>query len=238
MSKHYHISRLNAPETWPVERKSTKWIAKPIPGPHTLYYSMPLSIFLMDILNLASIKRNIKKILDQKFVKVNGKVRKETNFQVGLFDVLSIAQINKYYRVAITTNGHLCLIEISASEAKLVPAKVIGKTTLKNGKIQVNCNNGWNFQSDKNEYGLGDVILFDTEKNKPAKHLKLAEGNTVYIIGGKHVGNLATLESFKQIGELKKKKIALLKHDSEKWESPVEQLFVVGEKESEIKLIK
>jgi len=238
MAKLYHISRLNAPKTWPVARKGIKWIARPLPGPHTFYYAMPLSIYLRDILGLASITKHIKKILNEGSVKINGKVRKELNFPVGLFDVLSIAQINKHYRVVLTQNGLLNLIEIPASDTKLVPAKIISKVTVKNGKLQINCNNGWNFRADKDNYAVGDVILFDAEKNKPAKHIKLTEGNTVYIIGGKHVGSIAKLEKFKETGELKKKRVAILKHDSDLWESPVEQLVVVGEKEAEIKLTK
>ncbi|MEM4247669.1 MAG: 30S ribosomal protein S4e, partial [Candidatus Nanoarchaeia archaeon] len=212
MAKLYHISRLNAPKSWPIARKGIKWVAKPIPGPHSIYYAMPLNIYLRDILGLASITKHIKKILNDGSVKVNGKVRKELNFPVGLFDVLSIAHLNKHYRVIISENGLLKLIEISASDAKLVPAKIISKTTTRNGKLQINCNNGWNFLADKDDYKAGDVLLFDAEKNKPAKHIKLAEGNTAYIIGGKHVGSVAKLEKFKETGELKKKKIAVLKH--------------------------
>jgi len=238
MSKLYHLSRLNAPKTWPIKRKEIKWVAKPLPGTHTLYHSMPLSIYLRDILGLASINQDIKRLLNKGFVKVNGKIRKELNFSVGLFDVLSLTHTNKHYRVAMTTNGLLNLVEVPASESKLVPVKVNSKTTVSGGKLQVNLNNGWNFLAEKDSYKVDDVVLFDVEKNKPAKHLKLAEGNVVYVIGGKHVGLFAKLEGLKETGDLKKKKIAILKSESETWETPVNQLLVVGEKESEIKLTK
>jgi small subunit ribosomal protein S4e len=73
MSKQKHLSRLAAPKTWPIERKRSKWVAKPVPGTHSIMFSMPLQVCLTDILKLAKNKNEVKRILQQGFVLVDGK---------------------------------------------------------------------------------------------------------------------------------------------------------------------
>lgn len=236
MSKHYHLSRLAAPKTWPVKRKGIKWIAKPISGPHSTEYSMTIGTWLQEVLEIAKVKRDIKRILGQDEVLVNGKAVHELNFPVGIFDVLSIPKLKKHYRVLINNIGKLVLAEILEKDAKLVPAKVISKTTISGGKLQINCSNGWNLLAEKDSYSMGDVLFFDVEKRTPAKHIKLAKGNVVFLIGGKHVGSVARLEGIKEVGQLKKTKIVLLAADKEKWESSLNEVFIIGEKEPEIKV--
>ena len=59
-----HLSRLTAPKSWPIKRKSTKWITRPHPGPHTLKNCMSLNIVLKNILKYAKTTKEVKKILD------------------------------------------------------------------------------------------------------------------------------------------------------------------------------
>ena len=236
MSKLYHLSRMAAPGTWPVKRKGIKWIAKPLPGPHSTYYSMTLGTWLQEILGLAKTKRDIKRILIQGDVLVNSRAIKELNFPVGLFDVLSLSKLKKNYRVLLNSIGKLILTEVSDADAKLVPAKIISKTTSKAGKLQINCNNGWNFISGKDEYKIGDVLFFDSTQRKLVKHVKLAKGAIAFVIGGSHVGSVAKLDTIKESGKLRKQKIAVLSVDKETWETNLEQVFVIGEKSPEIKV--
>lgn len=229
MSKINQISRMAAPDSWPIERKGMKWVAKPYPGTHGLQYSMSLNTWLLEILELANIRRNIKRIILAKDVLVNGKVIMEEKFPVGIFDVLSVPKLKKNYRVTINKIGKLILIEIPEHDAKLVPAKVISKTTISGGKVQFSCSNGWNILHDKSDYKIGDVLLFDAATRKVAKHLSLKQGNLVFTIGGKHVGKVAKLNEIKEIGELKKIRIAVLSEDKESWETSLDKLFVIGE---------
>ena len=55
-------------------------------------------------------------------------------------------------------------------------------------------------------------------------------------MGGKHPGVFAKIKDTKEIGELKKRKIAIMKNEGETWETDANQLFVIGDKEAEIKL--
>ena len=73
MSKVNQISRLAAPESWPIVRKGSKWVAKPYPGAHSLHFSMALNTWLLEVMQLANIRKNVKRIITAKEVFVNGK---------------------------------------------------------------------------------------------------------------------------------------------------------------------
>ena len=45
-----HLKRIAAPRTWDIDRKTTKFIARPKPGQHTLQLGMPLAVLLKEIL--------------------------------------------------------------------------------------------------------------------------------------------------------------------------------------------
>lgn len=237
MSKINQISRMAAPVSWPIDRKGSKWVAKPYPGAHSLQYSMALKTWLLEILELAKIRRNIRRMISAKDIFVNGKPAREEKAPFGIFDVLSIPKLKKNYRVTINRIGKLMLVEIPEQDAKLIPAKIISKKTINGGKLQFNCSNGWNLLAEKPDYKTGDVLFFDAATRKVVKHITLKTGNTVFITGGKHVGKIAKISELKETGELKKKKMAVLSDDSESWETSVDKVFVIGEgAKQEIKL--
>ena len=219
MGKKQHLSRLAAPATWPIERKKSKWIAKPLAGTHNLKYSMPLVVLLRDVLKLAEISATINKIINRRELLVNGHIVREKNFAIGLFDVLSIPKLNKSYRILLSKNGKFAISEITEKEANILPLKIRNKSVIKKGKVQLNFSNGWNIIAAKDNYKSGDVILFDFKNNKIVKHLKLSKDNLVYITGGKYIGNVAKLGEIKVFGKLKKNKIAILSSDKEHWET-------------------
>jgi small subunit ribosomal protein S4e len=236
MSGKRHIIRLAAPASWPIARKEAKWVAKPLPGAHTLEKSMPLVVYLRDLLKLVQSNREAKQILNQKLVLVNGIAIKEPNFAVGLFDTLKILKYEKAYRVLLNTRGKLQLVEISERELHTRPAKVTSKTTLKKGKVQINLSNGWNFITEKDVYKVSDVLLIDAKTRKPTKHLKLAKGAVVYITGGSHVGQVAEITGFADEGVLRKKKFLLAKIADEDVKILSSEAFVMGSEQPEIKL--
>ena len=236
MARKQHLSRLAAPSTWPIKRKGIKWIVKPSPGPHSLQRSIPLIVFMRDILKITKTATETKKVLARGLVKISGKPTRKEKFPIGLFDVIEIPVMKKYWRVLLNKKGKLDVCEISESEAKLVPVKVMSKKTINKGKIQLNLSNGWNLLDNKN-YSVNDVLLLDTEKKSVAKHITLQEGALAYVIGGKHIGRTAKIKKIKETGILKKEKLAILEASPEEsWQSPVKQIFVIGTKEPEIKL--
>ena len=128
------------------------------PGAHALDSGLPLGILLRDNLGLASTMGEVKKLLNNKEVLVDGKRRRDHGFLVGLFDVLSIPESKKYYRMVLDKKGRLALKEISAQESSVKLEKVVGKTMLSSGKIQFNLHDGRNMVSTT-AANVGDSFL-------------------------------------------------------------------------------
>ena len=191
-----HLKRINAPKSWPIERKVKKFIIRPLPGPHKITESMPLGVILREILKLGKKDRDNHIILNNKEVLVNNKVIINSKFPVGILDTLSIPSLNKYYRMMYTLRGKLNLEDIPKEESNNQICKIIGKTILKKGKIQLNLYNSTNIIVEKDVYKVKDTLIL--KDNKITKHLKFEKDAFVYLIGGKHMGHKAKVIDFKK----------------------------------------
>ena len=67
-----HLKRLNAPDSWHIARKTTKFITKTAPGPHNAN-AMPIAVWLRDHMSLALNMKEVKQILGQNDVIINGR---------------------------------------------------------------------------------------------------------------------------------------------------------------------
>lgn len=182
-----HMKRLTAPKTWPIERKGTTFVTRPNPG-NAFRLSLPITIIFKDVLKYCKTSKEVKRILQDKEVLCDGKRRKDSRYPVGLMEVMSIPAIGEAHRVLLSTKGKLVLIPIDKKEIDTKLCKVINKTVLKGGAIQLNLSDGRNLTVKKNEYAVNDVVVLDTKSNKVAKHLKLGEKAHVLLVGGKHMG--------------------------------------------------
>lgn|SRR3989344_3093943 len=226
MSKK-HLKRLAAPRTWPIQRKTNKWITKPNPSGHSIDKTMPINLILKEILKLTKTTQETKKILNQKEVLINKKPIKNIKFPVSLMDILEIPKINKYYRVLFNKKGKLILHPIEKEEASIKLSKIINKTLLKHKKLQLNLDDGRNILIDKEEYKTGDTIVFDLSKNEIKLHLKLEKDVLIYLTGGKNISKVGTFEKIKEFQGSQKDKI-IFKIDKQPLESLKEYAFVIG----------
>ena len=183
-----HMKRIAVPKTWPISKKESKYVMKPRAGKN-LELCLPSCIIFRDILNLVKTKEEFKRIVNDKEVYVNNKLIKELNHPVGFFDVISVPRIKKHYRLEISANKKITALEIEEKDSYKKPYKVIGKTILKGGKIQLNLYEGANFIIGKEQkIKVNDTILVDMKQNKMIKHIPLQKGSFAWIIKGKHIG--------------------------------------------------
>lgn len=224
-----HFKRLAAPKTWPINRKGIKFITKSMPGPHRLEIGVPLNILLKNILKYASTTREVKKILNNSEVKIDGTVRKDFRFPVGIFDIIEFTNIHEYFKVVLDRKGKLGLIKINKEEAMTKPCKIIGKTVTK-GKLQLNLFDGKNIIVDKNNYKVGDSVVLTLPEHKISKHLKLDKKSTIFLVGGKHIGEMGDVE------DVVESKIIYKDQNGNLIETSKEHAFVIGDKKPLIKI--
>ena len=187
-----HMKRLTMPRSWPLPRKSSVWIQKPNPCGHPLDLCMPMGVILRDVLGVAQNRREAKKILHSKLVKVDGAIETDIGRGVGLMDVLTVGDVS--YKCVLDTNGKLRYSTIPAKEALTKIWRVMGKTTIKGAKTQVHLHDGRNLLFNENpEYKTGDSLVISLPDQEVKSYHKFEEGSIAYLTGGNHIGELATV---------------------------------------------
>jgi len=221
-----HLFALNAPINWPIKRKKYKWVVRPNPGPHPLERCLPISLLLRGVLSYAKTSREVKKILMDGEISVDKRIIRDQKFPVGLMDHIEIKSKDEHFRLFINENSKYELKKINKDEAKLKLCKIINKKTLKKGVTQLNLYDGRNILVDKDNYKTGDTIVVNLENNKIISHLKLEKDAIIYLIGGKHIGNIGKIESITRRKGLQPAKI-LLKSNQKNIETLKEYAFVI-----------
>src|SRR3989344_5551412 len=128
-----HITRHNTSKRWPIPRKGTKYLVFPSRGNND---SIPLLIIMREILGIVKTRKELKKILNENKILVNGRIIKEDKTSLALFDVISIGSLNKNYKLIFSDKGKFSLVEIKDNEASSKICKIIGKNMLKEKKIE------------------------------------------------------------------------------------------------------
>ncbi len=185
-----HLKRINAPKTWPIERKLSKWVSRPKPGSQAMHRTLSLNTIIKEILKITNTSKEVRVILNKGLVKVDGKIRKDQNFPVSVLDVISILEDN--YRLLINTKGKLYLHPTKKADAAIKPKKIIGKKVLRGNKLQVNLIDGNNILSKDNKLKVSDTIVYENSKEKD--NLKFEKGAFVYLIEGKQVGQVGVIK--------------------------------------------
>lgn len=195
-----HLKRLRAPDSWHIPKKTNKFITKTAPGPHNAN-AMPIAVWLRDHMGFALTKKEVKQILSQKDIIINGRPCRNPNMGIGIFDIISLPKIGKHYRILRDKKGRHKTIEINAESARTRLAKVRGKTIVPGGKVQLNLRYGANILAD-NRYKPGDSVvisLSDEDRFTIIDHFPFAVGNMAMVIGGKHSGKIAKITEIQKI---------------------------------------
>lgn len=231
-----HLKRLNAPDSWHIAKKTTKFITKTAPGPHNAN-AMPIAVWLRDHKDYARNMKEVKQILGQNDVLVNGRPCRDPKMGVGIFDIIALPKINKYYRILRDQNGRHISIEIDADAARSRLVKIRNKTTITGGKVQLNLRDGANILAD-NSYKAGDSVEVSLEPEtrfKILNHFPFAAGNTAMIIGGKHSGKVARIvEIIKMPGSVPNKIILEDAKSGARFDTIAPYIYMVGKQTSAI----
>jgi small subunit ribosomal protein S4e len=190
------MKRLTAPRSWPVPRKTNIWIAKPSPGPHGVEGSMPLVVVLRDMLGVADTAKEVKRILGDRQVLVDGRVVSDTGFPVGLMDVVSMPKAGLHYRMMIDRNGKFQLVKLPEGKQAWKLCRIEGKTTVPGGKTQLALHDGRSILVAKDSYKVGDVVKLEVPSQNILETYKLAKGSYAIITSGSNVGELEVIEEY------------------------------------------
>ncbi|MCS7096995.1 MAG: 30S ribosomal protein S4e [Candidatus Methanomethylicia archaeon] len=241
-----HLKRFAAPEFWPIPKKAYTFTVRPLAGPHALENSIPLLIIVRDILKYAETAAEAKKIIKRGEILVDGKVRREHKFPVGLMDVISIPKTGENYRVLPDPVKGLILHPISMEEANFKLCRIENKTMVKGGNIQLNLHDGRNIlvsianPADPKEdvYKTLDTLKINLSKREIQAHVSFDEGRQAIIVKGKNRGIYGVIKGIE--GPVQRDFKTVLIEDSygNIYRTSINYVFVIGDTEPLITLPK
>jgi small subunit ribosomal protein S4e len=197
------MKRFNAQRTLRIHRKEKIWTVKPSPGPHPIEKSIPLGLIIRDYLKLTDTMKETKRVLSNNEIIVDGKIRKEYKYPVGLMDVISVPELKKDFRVMFDQKGKLTLIPTSSKDAKWKLCRIENKTIIKGNKTQINLHDGQNKIVKKDDYKTGDVLKIEFKDRKITDKYEFKKGNVSIIVGGSHIGEVANIQDLETISSSK-----------------------------------
>lgn len=213
-----HLKRQESPKSWPIYRKGTKYIVRPISG---IQNGVPLLLVLRDLLKIAKNRKEVKRAIHMKNIMVNNKPVRDEKNSLFLFDTLSIIPLKKNYRLEILNNGKIGVSEIKESEANHKIVKVINKKMLRGKRMQLNMSDGRNFLSNI-ECNTNDSVLVNFKEKKIEKCIPLKEKAEVFVFAGKHAGKRGRANKIDEI-----KKMAEVSIDEKPVNILIKQLIAI-----------
>lgn len=188
-----HLKRLAAPRHWMLDKTSGHFAPKPAPGPHKSRECLPLIIILRNRLKYALTRKEVKYILMQRHVKVDGKVRTEPTYPSGFMDVVSIEKTGEHFRLLLDTKGRFTLHRITAEEAKYKLCRVRKVTLGPKGIPLLTTYDGRTIRYPDPLVKANDTVRVDIESGKILDFSKFETGNVCMITGGRNTGRVGTI---------------------------------------------
>lgn len=205
------------------------------PGAHNKHNSVPLGFAVRDMLGIARTAKEANAVLNSKAIKVNGIVRSDYRFNLGLFDVLETGENKQRFRAVFDSHGRLVLAEIHAKAELGKLCKVTKKQTIRGGMVQLTANDGSTFVEKKTGVKVGDTVKLTMPDRKITDVYAMKKGSLAYITSGKHAGTMARITNILQ-GTMSRPKLVALDTGGKGFMTIDRNVFVVGEKKPAIEI--
>jgi len=190
-----HLKRVAAPKSWVLNKLGGVFAPRPSSGPHKFRESLPLILFLRNKLKYALNGSETKKILNQRLVKVDGRVRTDHNFPAGFMDVITIQKTGEYFRLLYDVKGKFVVHRITAEEAKYKLCRVKKLCRGKRGIPFCVTHDGRTIRYPDPALKVNDCIQYDIVSGKITDILKFETGSLAIVTHGHNLGRVGLIAS-------------------------------------------
>ncbi|TDG44463.1 hypothetical protein AWZ03_009100 [Drosophila navojoa] len=188
-----HLKRLAAPKAWMLDKLGGVFAPRPSTGPHKLRESLPLLIFLRNRLKYALNGAEVTKIVMQRLIKVDGKVRTDPTYPAGFMDVITIEKTGEFFRLVYDVKGRFTIHRISAEEAKYKLCKVRKTQLGAKGVPFLVTHDGRTIRYPDPLIHANDTVQVDIATGKITDYIKFDSGNLCMITGGRNLGRVGSV---------------------------------------------
>ena len=227
--------RMTAPTVWQIVRKESKYIISPFAGPHNAS-ALPIGVWMRDHLHLAQNIKEVRKILHDRNVILNGHVVTDEHIGISVFDIISFPKIDKHYMILVDSKGYYIEYNISSDAAKVQLVKVANKTTVSKGKTQINLTSGANFIGDNSYKGKDSLIIGISNDDRfvVKNHFPFAVGNLAIVIGGQHTMRTGKIAEIKIQQSSLPNRVTIEDSNGYKFETIEDYIYMIGTNESSL----
>ncbi|AOA65313.1 GQ67_04571T1 [Komagataella phaffii] len=176
-----------------LDKLSGTYAPRPSPGPHKLRESLPLIVFLRNRLKYALNGREVKAILMQRHVQVDGKVRTDATFPAGFMDVITLEATNENFRLVYDVKGRFAVHRITDEEATYKLGKVKKVQLGKKGIPYLVTHDGRTIRYPDPDIKVNDSIKIDLATGKILDFVKFDVGKLVMVTGGRNLGRVGVI---------------------------------------------
>jgi small subunit ribosomal protein S4e len=199
---------------------------------------LPLAVVLRDILGFAKTRKEAKTIVSQGRIRVDGNVTLTDTFPVGLFDVISVPDVDKSFCVVPSAKG-LVLQPITKENAEFKLCRIEDKNIVKGGHVQLNLNDGSNVllkvadpkNPQEDVYETLNTVKVSLPEKQILERIEIKEKNFAVITGGKNIGKYGKIVDLEK-AEGKRRRSAIVTIEDEKgsrYQTILDFVFAVGE---------
>jgi len=228
------VKRQMAPTFWSIRRKKGRFVLRVKPGAHSKRRAYPLGIILRDVLKIANTMHEAERIVNGGKIKVDGIIRRDVNFGVGLMDIVELASIGQAYRFVPKDSRLLVPVSVNDDEKFKKLLKITSKVAIKGNKVQYGFHDGKTVISDQ-KMRVGDTCVVQLPESKINEHIEFERGSVVLVTSGENAGSVGKVEDIRD-GVFSLPKRALVSFTERSVELPVEIIMTVGSERPLIKV--
>lgn len=187
---------------------------------------------MRNLLEVVDEAREAKQAVADGRVHVDGRPCRDHRRGLGFMDAVSLPDADLHYRVLFDQHGRFALLEIDEDEASSKLVRIQDKHTLEGDRRQLNLHDGRNVVVKEDDYATGDVIRITLPDQEIADHFPREAGAPVYVTGGTHIGQIATIDDLTTVRS-SAPNLVQLEAETE-FQTVEDYVFVVGEDEPTI----
>jgi small subunit ribosomal protein S4e len=192
-------------------------------------------MIIREILGYAKTAREARHIINTGKVKVDGTVRRNHRFPIGLMDVLQIEGAEESYRILPKADVGLAPTPIDQKETLYKLCRIVGKKTIPGGSTQLNLHDGRNMivpardpkQKTGEDYKVGAAVQVKLPDQKIIGHVQFQTGALGLVVDGRNQGLMGRVESILS-GTHARRKTVTIESTGGTFETPAAYVIPVG----------
>ncbi|MGC8479236.1 MAG: S4 domain-containing protein [Candidatus Micrarchaeia archaeon] len=218
-----HIKRLASSKYMGISKKSSSYVAKPLPGRHTKESSIALKTILTEKLKLLSSSREAENVIKEKNITVNHKIITKPLYPVGFGDIIHIEKLNESFLVGRDKNGKITLEKHKEGKQLF---KITGKYIAKGKKQMLRLHDGSIINPENiKDANVNDSV--DIKDGKISSIIKLEEGGKCLVIKGTHASETGIIRKIIK-GTETRSSLVSVSSGKENFETTLENIMAIN----------